>query len=162
MQISFVCFVAILVIKALKQIFKSILVNQSFILELKEKMKAQEGVQFVYVPSHRSYLDFILMSYILMANHMNVPNIASGMDFYKMRIVGELLRKTGAFYMRRTFATDQLYKEIFRAYISCIVAHSEQAIEFFIEGTRSRSQKSLAPKYGELTTMVLTNFVKFE
>ena len=79
---------------------------------------------------------------------MALPNIASGMDFYRMKIVGELLRKTGAFYMRRSFSTDKLYKEIFRAYVASLVARSDRAIEFFIEGTRSRSQKSLAPKYG--------------
>lgn len=106
-------------------------------------------VQYVYVPSHRSYLDFILMSYILFNYDMAIPNIASGMDFYRMHIVGELLRKTGAFYMRRSFSTDQLYKEIFKAYVASLVVHSDRAIEFFIEGTRSRSQKSIAPKYGE-------------
>lgn len=109
----------------------------------------ESRVQYVYAPTHRSYLDFIMMSYILFTHDMALPNIASGMDFYRMQIVGELLRKTGAFYMRRSFSTDVLYKEIFRAYISSLVAHSDRAIEFFIEGTRSRSQKSLAPKYGE-------------
>lgn len=139
--------------KGLKRILKSIRINQSFLTELKQKMGI-DGVQYVYVPSHRSYLDFVILSYILFSNDMAIPNIASGMDFYRMKIVGELLRKSGAFYMRRTFATDQLYKEVFRAYIYCLVTHSERAIEFFIEGTRSRSQKSLEPKYGERRTVL--------
>lgn len=80
---------------------------------------------------------------------MALPNIASGMDFYRMKIVGEILRRTGAFYMRRTFSSDPLYKEIFRAYVNSIVEHSDRAIEFFIEGTRSRSQKTLPPKFGK-------------
>lgn len=106
-------------------------------------------VQYIYAPSHRSYLDFVIMSYILFSHDMALPNIASGMDFYHMKIIGEMLRKSGAFYMRRSFSDDQLYKEIFRAYIASLITHSERAIEFFIEGTRSRSQKSIVPKYGE-------------
>jgi len=104
--------------------------------------------QYIYVPSHRSYLDFILLSYILFSYDMALPNIAAGMDFYNMKIVGELLRKTGAFYIRRSFSNDLLYKQIFRSYVNTIVSHSDRAIEFFIEGTRSRSQKSTIPKYG--------------
>lgn len=122
-------------------------VNQNYLLSIRDKMKNSD-IQYVYVPSHRSYLDFVLMSYILFSYDMCLPNIASGMDFYRMQVVGELLRKTGAFYMRRTFSTDQLYKELFKAYVASLVEHSDRAIEFFIEGTRSRSQKSITPKYG--------------
>ncbi|KAG7207932.1 hypothetical protein KM043_009520 [Ampulex compressa] len=66
----------------------------------------------------------------------------------------EILRKTGAFYMRRSFCDDPLYKEVFRAYVNSVVCHSDRAIEFFIEGTRSRSLKSIAPKYGLLSIML--------
>lgn len=106
-------------------------------------------VQYIYTPTHRSYLDFVLLSYILFSYDMALPNIASGMDFYKMKYVGELLRHTGAFYMRRSFSTDSLYKEIFRAYVDSLVSKSNKGLEFFIEGTRSRSQKTLAPKFGK-------------
>lgn len=86
---------------------------------------------------------------------MALPNIASGMDFYRMKIVGELLRQTGAFYMRRSFAFDPLYKEIFKAYVGSLLKNSDRALEFFIEGTRSRSQKTLPPKFGKYTILPL-------
>lgn len=143
----------LLITKVMKRILISVHLNKQFLLTIKNQMSVSQ-VQYVYAPSHRSYLDFVLMSYILFSYDMALPNIASGMDFYRMQVVGELLRKTGAFYMRRTFSTDKLYKEIFRGYIASIVAHSDRAIEFFIEGTRSRSQKSLAPKFG-LLSMIL-------
>ncbi|XP_066588039.1 dihydroxyacetone phosphate acyltransferase [Prorops nasuta] len=143
--------------KVVKRMFLSIYINETALLELKRQMQISQ-VQYIYVPSHRSYLDFVLFSYILFSYDMALPNIASGMDFYQMYIVGELLRKTGAFYMRRTFSTDQLYKEVFRAYINAIVTHSDRAIEFFIEGTRSRNQKSILPKYG-LLSIILESFV---
>jgi len=128
--------------------FSKIYINDTVLYNLKKETQISQ-VQYVYVPSHRSYLDFILLSYILFSYDMALPNIAAGMDFYNMRIVGELLRKTGAFYIRRSFSNDLLYKQIFRAYINAIISHSDRAIEFFIEGTRSRSQKSTMPKYGK-------------
>lgn len=145
--------IGLLTVKVLKRILISFRVNQNYLLSIRDKMKNSD-IQYVYVPSHRSYLDFVLMSYILFSYDMCLPNIASGMDFYRMQVVGELLRKTGAFYMRRTFSTDQLYKELFKAYVASLVEHSDRAIEFFIEGTRSRSQKSITPKYG-LLAMIL-------
>ncbi|XP_015597806.1 dihydroxyacetone phosphate acyltransferase [Cephus cinctus] len=145
--------IGLLITKVLKRILLSIRINQSFLLQIRGQMRIAQ-VQYVYAPTHRSYLDFILLSYILFSYDMALPNIASGMDFYRMRVVGELLRKTGAFYMRRSFSTDILYKEIFRAYVASLVEHSDRAIEFFIEGTRSRSQKSIAPKFG-LLAMIL-------
>ncbi|XP_011498867.1 PREDICTED: dihydroxyacetone phosphate acyltransferase [Ceratosolen solmsi marchali] len=143
----------LIITKVMKRILISIKLNESYIYRIKNQMCAS-SIQYVYTPTHRSYLDFILLSYILFSYDMALPNIASGMDFYQMRIVGELLRQTGAFYMRRSFASDPLYKEIFRAYVGSLVAHSNRAIEFFIEGTRSRSQKTLLPKFGLLSTML--------
>ncbi|CAD6211932.1 GSCOCG00003905001-RA-CDS [Cotesia congregata] len=140
---------AIIVVKVLKRILQSFRANVKYVLDIKSQMMYSD-VQYVYVPSHRSYLDFILMSYLLFNYDMAIPNIASGMDFYRMNIVGEILRKTGAFYMRRSFSSDVLYKETFKAYVASLVEHSDRAIEFFIEGTRSRSQKSIAPKFGLL------------
>lgn len=128
--------------------FSKIYINEAMLSNLKKETRISQ-VQYIYVPSHRSYLDFILLSYILFSYDMALPNIAAGMDFYNMKIVGELLRKTGAFYIRRSFSNDLLYKQIFRSYISTIVSHSDRAIEFFVEGTRSRNQKSTMPKYGE-------------
>ncbi|XP_032664472.1 dihydroxyacetone phosphate acyltransferase isoform X2 [Odontomachus brunneus] len=146
-------FLSMFITKTIKRMYTRIYVNECKIFSLKHEMQLSQ-VQYVYVPTHRSYFDFILMSYILFSYDMALPNIAGGIDFYKMRIIGELLRKTGAFYMRRSFSNDLLYKEIFRCYINTIISHSGRAIEFFIEGTRSRSQKSLAPKYGLLSVIL--------
>lgn len=137
----------IFITKAMKRMFSRIYINETMLSNLKRETRISQ-VQYIYVPSHRSYLDFILLSYILFSYDMALPNIAAGMDFYNMKIVGELLRKTGAFYIRRSFSDDILYKQIFRSYINTIVSHSDRAIEFFVEGTRSRSQKSTMPKYG--------------
>lgn len=62
--------------------------------------------------------------------------------------MGSILRDTGAFFMRRSYNDDALYWETFKQYIHQIVTKGDLPIEFFIEGTRSRSCKSLIPKFG--------------
>lgn len=146
-HLATVRWIGVIVTKVLKRIFVSIYINENAVHEMKREMQISQ-VQYVYVPTHRSYLDFILLSYVLFSYDMALPNIASGMDFYRMYVIGELLRKTGAFYMRRSFSDDLLYKKIFAAYVTALIKHSDRAIEFFIEGTRSRSLKSLSPKFG--------------
>jgi len=67
-------------------------------------------------------------------------------------IVNNLLRCSGAFFMRRTFKGDELYKAIFKEYVTQL-AGDNLNLEFFIEGTRSRTNKILHPKFGFLTIL---------
>lgn len=53
--------------------------------------------------------------------------------------------------MRRSFGSDKLYWTAFSEYVQKLVVDGEAAIEFFIEGTRSRTAKSLMPKFGKFT-----------
>lgn len=65
--------------------------------------------------------------------------------------VGRLIRKTCAFFMRRSFSTDTLYWKVFQEYMHQLVTVYHTGVEFFIEGTRSRSFKALPPKIGLLS-----------
>ncbi|KRT82110.1 hypothetical protein AMK59_4245, partial [Oryctes borbonicus] len=119
------------------------------------------NVPMMYVPSHRSYADFILMSYICFHYDIEIPAIAAGMDFHGMKGMGTILRNTGAFFMRRSYNDDNIYWDTFKEYVHQIVVKGELGIEFFIEGTRSRSGKSLYPKFG-LFSMILKAFFNGE
>ena len=66
-----------------------------------------------------------------------------------MKVVGTILRKAGAFFMRRSFGSDQLYWAIFTEYVQGNIISGQAPIEFFLEGTRSRTGKFLPPKLGE-------------
>lgn len=68
--------------------------------------------------------------------------------------MGTILRKTGAFFMRRSFSTDKLYWYVFKEYMRALVNVYHIGIEFFIEGTRSRSCKALMPKIGTHTEFI--------
>jgi glycerol-3-phosphate O-acyltransferase len=102
----------------------------------------------VLVPSHRSYFDFLLLSWLFYAHHLVPPHILAreNMGFGPF---GFIFRRAGAFFMRRSF-DDPLYKEVFRAYVAYLVKEGFTQ-EFFIEGTRSRTGRTLAPKLGMLS-----------
>jgi len=102
----------------------------------------------VLVPSHRSYFDFLLVSWLFYRNYLVPPHIAAreNMAFGPF---GLLFRMSGAFYLRKSF-DDPLYKQVFRAYVAFLVREGYTQ-EFFIEGGRSRTGKTLAPRLGMLT-----------
>jgi len=102
----------------------------------------------VLVPSHRSYFDFVLLSTTLYDNYLIPPHIAAR-DNMAFGPFGYLFRRAGAFYLRESF-DDPLYKEVFRAYVSHLVSEGVTQ-EFFIEGGRSRTGKTLAPRLGILS-----------
>jgi glycerol-3-phosphate O-acyltransferase len=101
----------------------------------------------VLVPSHRSYFDFLMLSWLFYANHLVPPHIAAreNMGFGPF---GFLFRRAGAFFLRHRF-DDPLYKAVFRSYVAYLVKEGFTQ-EFFIEGARSRTGRTLAPKLGML------------
>ncbi len=106
----------------------------------------------VLVPCHKSHLDYLILSYIFHNNNMPCPHIAAGknLSFWPM---GTIFRGGGAFFLRRTFKGNPLYAMVFSRYIYKIM-HEGFNIEFFIEGTRSRTGKLLMPKLGLLSIIV--------
>lgn len=107
-----------------------------------------DGRELVYVPCHRSHIDYLLLSYILYINGYSLPHIAAGINL-NLPIIGGLLRRGGAFFLRRSFAGNKLYAAVFNAYLKEILQRGN-ALEYFIEGGRSRTGRSLPPKGGML------------
>jgi glycerol-3-phosphate O-acyltransferase len=115
------------------------------------------GQSLVYVPCHRSHLDYLLLSYVIFRGGLTPPHIAAG-DNLDLPLLGGLLRRGGAFFLRRSFKGDPLYAAVFSAYLHHLLARGFP-IEFFIEGGRSRNGLLLAPKAG-LLGMTVHSFVK--
>jgi len=107
-----------------------------------------DGREIVYVPCHRSHIDYLLLSYILYINGFSLPHIAAGINL-NLPVVGGLLRRGGAFFLRRSFSGNKLYAAVFNAYLKEILQRGH-SLEYFIEGGRSRTGRSLPPKGGML------------
>ncbi len=106
----------------------------------------------VYAPSHRSYIDFLLLSYALFHAGLMPPHIAAG-DNLDMPVIGPLLRRGGAFFIRRQFAGDPLYSAVFSEYLHQVLWRGHP-VEYFIEGGRSRTGRLLHPRTGMLRMTV--------
>ncbi|XP_039873987.1 dihydroxyacetone phosphate acyltransferase isoform X1 [Simochromis diagramma] len=158
LQLSTVRFFAFTLSKVFKTLFRSICVNEEGLQRLQQ---AIHNHPVVLLPSHRSYMDFLLMSYILYTYDLALPVIAAGMDFMGMKVVGEMLRMSGAFFIRRSFGGDKLYWAVFSEYVKIMLKNGYAPVEFFLEGTRSRTAKSLTPKLG-LLNIVMDPFLKGE
>lgn len=158
LRLGAIRFFAFTLSKIFKQIFSKVCVNEEGIQKLQ---RAIQEHPVVLLPSHRSYIDFLMLSFILYNYDLPVPVIAAGMDFLGMKMVGELLRMSGAFFMRRTFGGNKLYWAVFSEYVKTMLRNGYAPVEFFLEGTRSRSAKTLTPKFG-LLNIVMEPFFKRE
>ena len=106
----------------------------------------------VMVPCHRSHLDYLILSYLFHIHFVSPPHIAAGinMGFGPM---GPIFRASGAYFIRRSFGNDEVYKHVFARYLEYLIREGYTQ-EFFIEGGRSRTGKIMTPKLGMLTGIV--------
>ena len=107
---------------------------------------------FVIIPCHRSHIDYLLIHYIFYFNNIQLPFIAAGsnLSFFPM---GYMFRKSGAFFLRRSFRGNKIYSEVFSKYLAILLKEG-LPLEFFIEGGRSRTGKMVMPKYGLLSMVI--------
>ena len=106
----------------------------------------------VFLPSHRSNLDRLSLQFMLWENDLPPNHTAGGinLDFFP---IGPLLRRTGVFFIRRSFKDNELYKIVLRAYIDYLI-EKRFPLEWYMEGGRSRSGKLNAPRFGLLHYVV--------
>ncbi|MGY8872390.1 MAG: 1-acyl-sn-glycerol-3-phosphate acyltransferase, partial [Pseudomonadales bacterium] len=132
-----------------KKIYKKIHINGM------ERMQlcAPEN-QLVYLPCHRSHMDYVMLSSHLYRHGLMVPHIAAG-DNLNAPVLGNILKRGGAIFMRRSFRGDPLYAQLFQSYLS-VMSNKGHSLEYFIEGGRSRTGRLLPAKTG-LLAMTLEN-----
>lgn len=111
----------------------------------------------IYVPCHRSHIDYLLLSSLLFAEGIMVPHIAAGINL-NLPVVGSVLRRGGAFFMRRSFKGNKLYSAVFSEYIHTIFKKG-YSVEYFVEGGRSRTGRTLGPKAG-MVAMTVNSYLR--
>ncbi len=147
----FVAFGAGMLTRVWNRLYDGVVVLHGERLEL-----ASGGAQVVYVPCHRSHMDYLLLSYVVYERGFAAPHIAAGINL-NLPIIGRYLRKGGAFFLRRSFKGNPLYPTVFMTYLSVMMQRGHP-IEYFIEGGRSRTGRLLSPKTGMLA-MTLRSFL---
>src|SRR5690606_35477199 len=131
------------------RIYAGIDVDQEGIARIRQESKEKA---LVLLPSHKSHIDYLIVSYAFNDANLPLPLIAAG-DNLTFFPIGPIFRRAGAFFIRRSFAGDALYPIVVDAYVRRLIREG-YALEMFLEGGRSRTGKLLAPKFGLLKMVV--------
>ena len=113
----------------------------------------------IFLPCHRSHIDYCALTYLLYENGLMVPQVAAGNNL-NLPLIGGILRGAGAVFMRRTFMNNTLYSTVFFEHIRALMTRGN-SIEFFPEGGRSRSGLSLPSRPG-LLSLIIRSFASLK
>jgi len=132
-----------------KNLYEGIEVDETSFSKIRQIAKKHP---VVYVPSHKSHIDYLILSYVLYHKNFFPPHIVAGINLNFFPI-GPVFRGAGAFFMRRKFKGNRVYSAVFSAYLKILLKES-YPIEFFIEGGRSRTGRLLLPKLGVVKYLI--------
>lgn len=151
---SFIVMASWLLRRTLGKLYNPIVLDKEGLNRVRDMLKQRA---LIYVPSHKSHVDYLAWSWMLNENNMYPPHIIAGenLSFWPM---GFLFRRMGALFMRRSFKGNRVYSTLLRRYLTYML-NEGYSQEFFIEGTRSRTGKLLQPKLGILS-FYIDSFVK--
>lgn len=137
-----------LISRTFSKLFESISVDADGLARAKA---LYEKGPVVFVPNHRSHVDSLLLPHILFHHGMTVPHMTAGINL-SFWPLGRIFRKCGAFFIRRSFRGNELYKLVLESYLRVLLREGYSQV-FFIEGGRSRTGKLLKPKMGMLSML---------
>uniref|UniRef100_A0A7N8X826 Glycerol-3-phosphate acyltransferase 1, mitochondrial n=1 Tax=Mastacembelus armatus TaxID=205130 RepID=A0A7N8X826_9TELE len=127
-------------------------------LEMVKKAATEQNVPMVFLPVHKSHIDYLLITLILFCHNIKAPHIAAGNNL-SLPILSTLIRKLGGFFIRRKMEEtgdgkkDFLYRALLHAYTEELL-RQQQFLEVYLEGTRSRSGKLSPARAGMLSIVV--------
>ena len=126
-----------------RRLYTSIEVDEEGLARVK---RAAAGAPIVLCPSHKSYVDFLVLPLILFDHGMTTPHVAAGINLAFWPF-DKIARRGGAFFIRRKVKGDRIYTAVLRAYVKHLL-RDRFPQEFYVEGGRSRTGKLLFPKTG--------------
>jgi 1-acyl-sn-glycerol-3-phosphate acyltransferase len=112
-------------------------------------MAAKKKQSIIFLPSHRSHVDYVSLQLICYRLGLTLPVVVAG-DNLNFPVVGSFLQHAGAMWIRRSFGDDALYTTLVQSYVDTLLQGGYN-FECFIEGGRSRTGKLLPPKFGILS-----------
>ncbi|MGY1695373.1 MULTISPECIES: glycerol-3-phosphate 1-O-acyltransferase [unclassified Geodermatophilus] len=102
----------------------------------------------VFLPSHRSYVDPLVLADVLAAHDFPRNHVLGG-DNLRFWPVGPVAKRAGLVFIRRSFGDDQVYKLAVREYFAFLLAKRFN-LEWYMEGGRTRTGKLRPPRHGLL------------
>lgn len=111
----------------------------------KVKTASQKG-PVIFMPCHKSHIDYLILPYVLYNNNLPCPHAVAGKNLFFWP-VAPILRGGGAFSVRRSFRGAVFYTKVFSEYIYKLLEEGFN-MEVFFEGGRSRTGKLLMPQLG--------------
>ncbi|XP_027384390.1 glycerol-3-phosphate acyltransferase 1, mitochondrial isoform X4 [Bos indicus x Bos taurus] len=124
------------------------------------KAATEMNLPLIFLPVHRSHIDYLLLTFILFCHNIKAPYIASGNNL-NIPVFSTLIHKLGGFFIRRRLdetpdgRKDILYRALLHGHIVELL-RQQQFLEIFLEGTRSRSGKISCARAGLLSVVVDT------
>jgi len=143
----FITFMSVLLARLWNRLYDGVVVENVDRLQ-----DIDSAAEIIYVPCHRSHMDYLLLSYVIYHKGFAIPHVAAGVNL-NMPVIGRFLRKGGAFFLRRSFKGNALYAAVFKKYLGVMMARGH-SLEYFIEGGRSRTGRLLEPRTGMLSMTV--------
>jgi 1-acyl-sn-glycerol-3-phosphate acyltransferase len=115
-------------------------------------MAAKKKHSIIFLPNHKSHLDYVSLQIICFRLGITLPVVVAG-DNLNFPLVGDFLQHAGAMWIRRSFDSDPLYRTLIQCYLDTMLQKGYN-LECFIEGTRSRTGKLLQPRFGILSFLL--------
>lgn len=132
-----------------RKVFSGIVCDPESVSRLRE---AAERGPLVLTPCHKSHMDYLILSYICYKYKVTPPHIAAGVNLSFFPL-GTIFRRSGAFFLRRSFKGLKLYTVVFKQYLKTLVEDS-YLLEFFVEGGRTRTGRLVFPKMGIINYLI--------
>ncbi|AOW91839.1 glycerol-3-phosphate acyltransferase [Rhodococcus sp. WMMA185] len=115
---------------------------------LDELRELNKNHSLVFLPSHRSYLDPLVLRPALLANKLPLNHVMGGLNI-NFWPIGPIGKRSGTVFIRRKFGDDEVYKWTLREYMRYLLTKRFN-LEWYIEGGRSRTGKLRPPRFGLL------------
>lgn len=110
--------------------------------------EVSQDCRLVYVPCHRSQLDGLLVGYSVIKRGLMPPHSAAGINL-DVPVIGQVMRRSGAFFLRRSFKDNPLYGAVLTEYVHAMT-QAGFPVTYYIEAGRSRTGYLLPPRMGML------------
>lgn len=101
-----------------------------------------------FVITHKTYLDTFVLSVVLSEFGLQPPYTFGGINM-SFAGAGQLGRRAGVIFIRRSFKDDLIYKMVLQHFIAHLIKENAD-FTWALEGTRSRTGKLVWPKLGIL------------